>query len=154
MKMRVVTAFLTLMPLAAWPVEPEQCQQRIYSSDFEIDVQSVQDLGQGVVMETTVGQSSVAGSKRLFFEQCVSGQVIRAVAQSWDETGSTEAPVDPLSVVAAGLASATPFTLADLVAQLSASGVEAELIALDQESCGCAVFYPDQRGDKPEWIGP
>jgi hypothetical protein len=126
------------------------CRQSIYSQDLHIEVIEVRDIGQGMVQELSRGSRETSGSERISFQHCASGQAINAVVSTWDENGSPVLP-NPRDIMMMAMESATTYTMAEIVSQMTAAGVDANLATWDRETCGCAVFYPQARGNKSPW---
>jgi hypothetical protein len=148
-----VLAMIPLLPAAAMAQDARVCLESIYSQDLHIEVTDVRDIGQGFVQQLSTGSRPTSGSERIAYEHCASGQAISAVMSTWDENGRPVLP-NPQDIMMSAMGSTATFSMADVVAQMTAAGVDARLMTLTRETCGCAVFYPEARGDKTPWVAP
>jgi hypothetical protein len=147
--MRAAAALIALLlPASTLAQDASVCLQSIYSVDLHIVVNEVRDIGQGMVQQLSTGSRPTSGSERIAFEHCASGQAINAVMSTWDENGHPLPPANPYDIMMMAMESATTFSMGDVVAQMTAAGVDAELMTLTVETCGCAVFYPEALGSK------
>jgi hypothetical protein len=143
-----------LLPATGMAQDGSTCRQSIFSQDLRIEVTDVQDLGAGIVQQTSQGVRETSGSERVAFQHCASGQAINAVLATWDESGRVAAPANPVDIMMAAMQSPDSLSLTDIVAEMTAAGVDAEVTTWDRETCGCALFYPAARGDKSPWVAP
>jgi hypothetical protein len=153
--MRGTAAIIAVMlPVAAVAQDGSVCLQSIYSPEMRIEVTEVRDIGQGMVQELSTGTRETSGSDRVAFQHCATGQYVSAVMATWDASGSALAPANPYDIMMLAMESPTAITLAEVVERMVAAGVDAELNTWDRETCGCAQFYPEARGDKSPWVAP
>jgi hypothetical protein len=107
------------------------------------------DLGQGRVL-----WEAGFGTKDLFqltflISDCATGATIAPLVwtEGLDATWKFRAE-------ALALARAEPsLPLSDLAGKLVALGMPRDEFTLTDESCACAAFYPELRGDKPAYAG-
>ena len=114
------------------------------------------DLGAGWVLrqyEFSSNSGVQAGAK---VTDCASGTGVIVVE-------AAQIPEGPFNIIArlsaedafrAAIASDQVVSLDAILAQLSAAGAEVGVDTMhlaDTETCGCAAFYPELRGDKFEW---
>lgn len=140
-----------VLPVQAVALDAGACIRSVVSDDFRIEVTEVRDIGQGMVLEGSIGTGDGYGSDRISFQHCESGQAIRAVSSTWDANGSVLPPANPYDIMMMAMESPETITLSAIADQMVAAGVDAELNTWDRETCGCAVFYPEARGDKAPW---
>ena len=108
------------------------------------------NAGQGLVVQGWgTDPSWLSGSTGLTIEHCASGEGINVTAQTWSDFGSIpEEYHNPYDILRAAMDSPDSVTFDDLVARFDALGMSATRTSSQQESCGCAVYYPELRGSK------
>jgi hypothetical protein len=150
--MRAAAAMIALLlPVPVLAQDADRCWQSVVAQDLRIEVTGVRDVGHGFVQEMSRESRRTSGAERISFQHCASGQTITAVMSTWDENGSPLAPANPHDIMMMAMESSRTFAMGDVVAQMTAAGVDARLFTTTVETCGCALFYPEARGDKTAW---
>lgn len=140
-----------MMSLQAMALDATACQSEQTSGDDVDWTGAVTDMGQGFVMQSTGQERVWAHTTQTVFTHCASGQTLQSVLVLGHDQDPNAHPVNPFEVMRDALAADQSFTLADVAAQINAAGGDASLSRATVEACGCAVFYPDQRGTKTAW---
>jgi hypothetical protein len=113
------------------------------------------DLGGGWVGQSWSVTSGAGVELGTDVSHCPSGNMLR-VSESLvgpDGTVTRESTVQAVEVFGAAIASPDVVSVDDIVAALTAGGALSEPVPgfLGLETCGCAVYYPGERGDKTAW---
>lgn len=105
----------------------------------------VSDLGGGIVASAWLVEYSTYGSEGVTFEQCASGQSFVVDTYVWSQAGERRLTVDPIATMRALIASPAEVTFGAASARFV--DFAGPVRRSSRESCGCAVFYPELRGD-------
>jgi len=140
-----------LLPDLSLALEPLDCEMEASGEGGYSGLAAPADLGQGFVGHVATLAIPGTFSTEVVMTDCASGQTIHAVTRSETEGQTVVAAVDPVAVLQAAIAAPETIGLDDVVAVLLDAGVVAVLRPRDTQTCGCAVFYPELRGDKPAW---
>ena len=108
-------------------------------------------MGQGIVMQADGSESVWSTGTEVKFTQCASGQTLASMSLTTSEHESWSSPVNTFEVMRDAIASDQSFTMTDLESRIRAAGGNTEVYLADTEACGCAAFYPDERGGKTAW---
>jgi hypothetical protein len=102
------------------------------------------DMGNGMVATDYAEDSLLRGEQGTYFDHCPSGTGFRVV--TWRREGDRETSLgqDAGRVVHDAMASEQAFTMAEIAALLGSD----DAYRLEMESCGCAAYYPEMRGDR------
>ena len=152
----IVLGLAGLLATPAMALDPARCEwERAGYSEYE-RTHPVTDLGGGMVVQFVERDDAHAARDGLRvtdvtdFDLCISGRTIEVEG---DHAPSTWEPLPRASEIVYDAVSAVEtVTLERLRDRLRAAGFEARIrSAPREESCGCAVFYPELRGDKLPW---
>lgn len=146
----IMIAF-ALLPTAVLAVEPMDCEMEASGEGGYALLGIPTDLGGGFVTHDHTLAIPGTFETRVIITDCASGQNLSALSSARVDDRIVSAPIDPVEVMQAALTSPETFSLGDVLAQMQNAGVNADIGGLDIEICGCAVFYPALRGDKPSW---
>jgi hypothetical protein len=106
----------------------------------------VTDMGQGMVASRYENVLSGSRQEGVVFFHCTSGRTLTAEIGSWRDGHAPELYPDPIALMRAALDSPQVMTLDEVrAAYLPHAWVSPPT---GQESCGCAVFYPELRGNQ------
>jgi hypothetical protein len=113
------------------------------------------DLGGGWVGEGWSVTSAAGVESGTDVSHCPSGNMLRVSESVVGADGAVTRAATALAVDVFREAIASPETISVdvLVADLAAGGAVSEAVPgfLGLETCGCAVFYPEARGEKEPW---
>ena len=152
-----MTRLLSALLLATTPalaLEPAECFVQVREDRIDgngvttyIDRSTgpVVDLGGGMVATRYGDDGGDFGEEGMTIDHCASGRGFRVITRLWG-TDSSDMTLDqdPIAYVQAAQASSKAFSLEDLASTLR-TGM---LYGPDGETCGCAAFYPELRGDR------
>lgn len=104
------------------------------------------NMGQGLVAQEVFSDWVSHASREIQFQHCESGRTLVVLTRSLQAPDiNVVVEPDPYAVMRDALLSDYVFTLAEVAGMFS----WARVVGSDgTESCGCAVFYPEQRGAK------
>lgn len=146
---------LACLPVGALALEPQECARSLTGFGrlglTHLSAEAARDLGGGFVEQHFHSGAEGEVSTHADFEHCATGRSIRATISRTTDQEAYEAPVDPSDLVREAIGSSDTYTLEEVVELLRSRGIEAETVASDFESCGCAVFYPELVGSKTPW---
>lgn len=113
------------------------------------------DLGGGWVAQGNRISSEVGTQVNTEVTHCPSGANILVVEQALRPDGQVrfDAGIRAVPVFREAIGSAETFTLDAIVRRLEQAGanVGRDQFPRDWETCGCAAFYPGERGSKVSW---
>lgn len=136
-------------PLLAQGLAPEVCVPVLDGAAVgEVPV----DLGQGFVAQGFEAVAANAPDPFVMFTECDSG--FRILAARIEFPAGRPTPEQVIDILREALASDAPQTGPQIVERFIALGAPAQLRRSDAETCACAVFYPEARGDKSAWEAP
>ena len=142
---------LASLPDVTFALDPLACEMEASTQGGFAKLAAPTDVGSGFVAHVATLAIPGTYTTRVILTDCASGQSIEALTRSETDSQTVIAPLDPVAVLQAAIAAPETFGFDDVLTQLQDAGVSVELRMRDTETCGCAAFYPDLRGDKPAW---
>ena len=151
----LAVAVTIFAPMQVAALDPAECVFETREGAVTLAANVVNDLGQGFVVQTFQTSDRPAASIDII-DHCPTGQrIVSELANIGDYLVTTDnARPTPREVLQAAMAAPQVYSLEDVAAMIIASGTPATLVTLTQESCGCAVYYPTDRGDRARWARP
>lgn len=148
-------ACAALSPISAAALDRTDCVFDTREGSVVVSSNFVNDVGQGFVVQT-YQYSDRPNSSIDIIDHCPTGQRITAdLANIGDYLVTAETPLPtPREVLEDAMAASQVYSFEDVRALIEASGTPATLATLAMESCGCAVFYPQARGNRTPWSRP
>jgi hypothetical protein len=105
----------------------------------------VTDLGGGIVVTEWLVEYATYGSQGVTFDHCASGQSFVVETHVWSETGERRLTIDPIATMQDLIASPEAVTLERASSRFV--GFAGPVRSDGRQTCGCAAFYPELRGD-------
>jgi hypothetical protein len=155
--LRMIVVAAALWPVVLTAQTVEECAAAdtpVEGFDGMMDRGLPEDLGGGWVSQPYVATAEAGSQTGANVMHCESGNAVGVVTLAVGSDGAeiVAAAVDVAAVFRAAIASPEATGIDDILAELEAGGARVQPIAPDgREGCGCAVFYPDLRGDKAAW---
>ena len=141
-------ASLVASAASAQEIGPEAC---LIDRDGAAMAELPVDLGDGFVAQSFAeGLVPRLEAPFVILNQCESDAFLltrRPLLPDGERQGADEV----IGAIRAALASEAEFTVLELARRLTALGAPSQLRQSAGERCGCAVFYPELRGDKTPW---
>lgn len=113
------------------------------------------DLGGGWVGQPWSVTSAAGAEFGTDVSHCPSGNMLRVSERLVGTDGAVtrEATAPAIETFGAAIASPESISVDEIVAQLTAGGALSEPVPgfMGLETCGCAVFYAEARGEKRPW---
>jgi hypothetical protein len=112
------------------------------------------DIGGGWVAQDWAFDGDVGGQTGVDLMHCETDNMLRVVERATGPDGAVvqDATIDAEAVFRAAVASPDVISIDDIVAGFREGGASVAPMEPDgRENCGCAVFYPEARGDKRAW---
>lgn len=106
----------------------------------------ITDLGAGIVATAGSTEHRFHGDEGLLIDHCASGQGFHVTLREWSPLGERRLALDPTALMIDLIAAPESHSLDE--ARQRFGDFAGPMLAHRIESCGCAAFYPELRGDR------
>ena len=150
--MASLIAALTAAASAAVALEAGECPAERHA-DSQTEVASPpRDLGANIVMQVSYGPIVWGEDSVIKFTNCASGETLRTQHRMWMKIGSADPETGAFTVMQASIVQWPDTVFEKTVESAALTGDTASIGNDGRETCGCAAFYPDLRGEKEPWL--
>ena len=155
-----LAGLLLSMPTIALAADPHQCIRQVIAGDWSMMITPPYDLGGGLVQELNgfstgyaIERATNSAHVALNIVECSTGRQVGALTHVSRDGADVSLPAEADLVVKNYHKINKDAGLDEYTNQFEASGLQVAWNIVAQETCGCAVFYPELRGDKAPWSG-
>lgn len=146
MRGAMLTALAVMLAVPAVAQDLAQCVPGADAPLADVPV----DLGQGIVAQHLyAGAVDVVPDALVLITDCESGG--RIIAALPEIEGQQRTPDEVIRIMATALEAEETFSAGDVAEAMTLAGAPAQVRMTAAEDCGCALLYPELRGDKPAW---
>ncbi|MES2815866.1 MAG: hypothetical protein V4720_13280 [Pseudomonadota bacterium] len=138
----------------ALALDADQCPVERHPDSLVDGPMPPRDLGDQVVMQVSYGAISWDDDSAIKFTDCASGETLRTLSRWWMPMGlPSDRPEETAFKVMGEMIARSKDQAFEKAVEAGAVTGDAVVISNDgQETCGCAAFYPELRGDKRPWV--